>query len=76
MAKNKIKHRIFSKEHRDSLADSWKFVTDNRTGIVLSDKVVNGSLKLDESCLREIKNNFADVEMSFVAVNAPFMEFR
>lgn len=76
MAKNSIKNRKFSEEHRDNLADAWKFVTDNRTGIVLTGKVVNGSLKLDESCLKEIKNNFADAEMSFVAVNAPFMESR
>jgi hypothetical protein len=43
-----------------------------RTGIVLSGRVVNGRVELDQSTLDEISEKFADAEISFVAVNAPF----
>lgn len=43
-----------------------------RTGIVLSGRIVNGKVELDRSSLDRIASRFADAEISFVAVNAPF----
>ena len=44
----------------------------DRTGIVLSGRVVNGKVELDEHTVAEIARKFPGAGKSFVAVNAPF----
>lgn len=43
-----------------------------RTGVVLTGRVVNGRVELDKTTLDRLSTQFADAEISFVAVNAPF----
>ncbi len=44
----------------------------NRAGIVLTGTVKNGKVFLDQSSLKKVARKFADAEVSFIAVNAPF----
>lgn len=43
-----------------------------RTGIVLTGRIVNGKVELDRASMDRISTQFANAEISFVAVNAPF----
>ncbi|HLL46537.1 MAG TPA: hypothetical protein VK399_07500 [Longimicrobiaceae bacterium] len=54
---------------RQQLAQS---IAAARTGIVLTGRVVNGKVELDQATLSTLSDQFADAEFSFVAVNAPF----
>ncbi|MBB4636974.1 hypothetical protein [Longimicrobium terrae] len=60
---------ISTEAERASLAQA---IDEQRTGIVLSGRIVNGKVELDRSSLDRIASRFADAEISFVAVNAPF----
>jgi hypothetical protein len=61
-------------EQRDRQAEieAARMLVERRTGIVLSGRIVNGKVELDQSTLDDIAKNFADADKSFVAVNAPF----
>lgn len=52
--------------------EAAKTLEENRTGIVLTGRVVNGKVELDQSCLDQIAKKFGDASKVFVAVNAPF----
>lgn len=52
--------------------DAKKAIEKTRTGVILTGRVVNGKVELDESCLRQIAKKFPGAEKSFIAVNAPF----
>jgi fructose-1,6-bisphosphatase/sedoheptulose 1,7-bisphosphatase-like protein len=43
-----------------------------RTGIILSGRVVNGKVELDQASLESIAQSFPKGDHAFVAVNAPF----
>jgi hypothetical protein len=57
---------------RDELIDAAKKLATARTGIILTGRIVNGKLEIDQSCLDEIAKNFPNANRSFIAVNAPF----
>ena len=44
----------------------------SRSGIVLTGRVQDGKVILDEDSLKEIAEKFPRADISFVAVNAPF----
>lgn len=54
------------------LTDAAKTIRENRTGLVLTGRIVNGRVDLDQSALDDIQDRFPDADVSFVAVNAPF----
>ena len=56
----------------EELVEAVRKVQDARTGIVLSGRINNGKVELDQSTLDEIARKFAGSNRSFVAVNAPF----
>jgi hypothetical protein len=58
-------------QHQQLLAAA-KAVQELRSGIVLSGRINNGKVELDQSTLDEIAKRFAGSNRSFVAVNAPF----
>ena len=57
---------------RKALADAAKVLQKSATGIVLSGRIVNGKVELDQATLDEIARKFAGANKAFVAVNAPF----
>ena len=59
---------------QDALVEAARTLcsAERRTGIILSGRVVNGKVELDQSTLDEIGRKFAGANKSFVAVNAPF----
>ncbi|MGA8429764.1 MAG: hypothetical protein WB729_08080 [Candidatus Sulfotelmatobacter sp.] len=64
-------------EHEDpkkhaSLVEAAKTLQNSRTGVVLSGRIVNGKVELDQATLDEIARKFGGANKSFVAVNAPF----
>jgi len=59
-------------EKSDRMAQAAKLIQENRTGLVLTGRVVNGRVELDQAALDEIQEKFPNANVSFVAVNAPF----
>lgn len=45
---------------------------ENKTGLVLTGRITNGELQLDEPTLTEIRERFPDADVSFIALNSPF----
>lgn len=43
-----------------------------RSNLVLTGRIVNGKLKIDQHVLDEIARKFPNANKSFIAVNAPF----
>lgn len=60
------------REEKVRLTKAARLIQDNRTGVVLTGRIVNGRVELDQSSLDEIQDRFPDADVSFVAVNAPF----
>lgn len=60
------------KGYKGGGSDAARMLKEIRTGIVLSGRVVNGKVELDQSTMEEISKKYANAEISFVAVNAPF----
>jgi hypothetical protein len=52
--------------------EALKILEKNRTGIVLTGRVKDGKVVLDQSALEDIARRFPGADISFVAVNAPF----
>jgi hypothetical protein len=52
--------------------DAAKTIEDVRSGIVLTGRIVNGKIEIDQHVLDEIARNHPNANRSFVAVNAPF----
>jgi hypothetical protein len=63
-----IQHNIDKK----ASIEAQETLDRNRAGIVLTGTVRNGKVYLDEASLKAVSRKFADAELSFVAVNAPF----
>lgn len=59
---------------RDSehLVAAAKTLSEHRTGLVLTGRIKNGKLVLDEATEKEIASKFAKADVAFVAMNAPF----
>ena len=57
---------------KTSLLDAARMIETNRSGILLSGKIVNGKVELDKTTLDAIATKFAGSNRSFIAVNAPF----
>ena len=57
---------------RKAVLKAAEVLDQSRTGIVLTGRVVNGKIELDETTLKEISQKYPNAEFSFVAVNAPF----
>lgn len=56
----------------ERMADAARVIRENQTGLVLTGRITNGRVELDQTTLDEIGQKFPDAEISFVAVNAPF----
>lgn len=54
------------------LLEAARKIQENRSGILLSGRIVNGKVELDQRTLDEIAKKFAGANKAFVAVNAPF----
>jgi hypothetical protein len=60
-----------SADHQKVL-DIAKELQQVRSNIVLTGRIVNGKLEIDQHVLDEIARNFPNANRSFIAVNAPF----
>lgn len=56
----------------EQLGHAARSIQENRTGLVLTGRIKNGELHLDQSTLDDIKRKYPDADMSFVAMNSPF----
>lgn len=54
------------------MAEVARTIRENQTGLVLTGRITNGRVELDQSTLDEIGQKFPNADISFVAVNAPF----
>jgi hypothetical protein len=59
-------------DDRARLAQAAKLIQENRAGVVLTGRIVNGRVELDKASLDDIQDRFPDGDVAFVAVNAPF----
>lgn len=59
----------YSQERLQEVADVLR---ENRTGLVLTGRIKNGKLKLDQATLDEIQERFPQADQAFIAMNAPF----
>ncbi len=59
-------------ENREDLADAARLLHENRTGLVLTGRIKDGKLELDEKTLSAIAEKFPTADVSFVALNSPF----
>jgi len=62
----------YGKEAHAELADTVRRLEHHRSGVVLSGRIKDGKVELDESTLRALESKFAGADRAFVAVNAPF----
>ena len=58
-----------SSQHVAQIADALR---EHRTGLVLTGRIKDGELFLDQSTLDEIRERFPDADQSFIALNSPF----
>lgn len=49
-----------------------RLLQDNRTGLILTGRIKDGKLELDQRSLNEIATRFPKADMAFVALNSPF----
>ena len=47
-------------------------IQEKHTGLVLTGRIRNGSLELDQDSVDEIARKFPQADISFVALNSPF----
>lgn len=59
-------------DERTKLAEGVEVISRNRTGIVLTGRVTDGKVELDQATIDEIAKKFPKGDVAFVAVNAPF----
>jgi hypothetical protein len=59
-------------EEVQRLAKAAEEIQTNRTGLVLTGRIKNGELQLDQATKDEIKRKYPEADMSFVAMNSPF----
>jgi hypothetical protein len=58
-------------DHKKIL-DAARVLQENRSGIVLTGRIVNGKVELDKETQEAISKQFASSTRRFIAVNAPF----
>ncbi|CAN7567266.1 hypothetical protein [Caulobacter sp. BE254] len=56
----------------EHLATAAKTLAEHRTGLVLTGRIKDGKLVLDDATQREIASKYAKADVAFVAMNAPF----
>jgi hypothetical protein len=61
-----------AKFDRQAVLNAAETLEKSRTGIVLTGRVVNGRIELDETTIKDVSAKYPDASFSFVAVNAPF----
>lgn len=63
-----------AQRHHDveHLAQAARAIQENRTGLVLTGRIKNGELHLDQPTLDEIRRKYPDADVSFIAMNSPF----
>ena len=69
MAENYAEKRQEESERLQSVAETLR---ENKTGLVLTGRITNGELQLDQPTLDEIRSRFPDADISFIAMNSPF----
>jgi hypothetical protein len=65
-------HRMTNGIDHKKVLDTAKGIEETRSGLVITGKIVNGKLEIDQHVLDEIARKFPSANRSFVAVNAPF----
>ena len=58
--------------NKKAVVNALNVLDKNRTGIVLTGKVKDGKVILDEASLAAVARKFPKAQVSFIAVNAPF----
>jgi hypothetical protein len=54
------------------LAEAARVLRETRTGLVLTGRIKNGKLELDQPTLDEIQQKYPEADVSFIALNSPF----
>lgn len=57
---------------QERVVEAAKLLQENRTGLVLTGRIKNGKLELDQATLDEIESRFPQADISFIALNSPF----
>lgn len=71
-ATTKTRTKAVPKKAEKIRLDASKLIEKSRTGIILTGRVVDGKVVIDQSALDRVSKQFPGAEISFVAVNAPF----
>lgn len=61
-----------SEKDQKKLIEAARLLQENRSGIVLSGRIVDGKVELDQETLEAISKQFASGSRRFIALNAPF----
>jgi hypothetical protein len=61
-----------SKEDSERVAHAAQIIDENRAGVVLTGRIRNGRVELDQPTLDRVRDGFPEADMAFIAVNAPF----
>jgi hypothetical protein len=56
----------------EQIVEAAKALQANRTGLLLTGRIKNGELQLDQSTLDQIRQQYPDADVAFVALNSPF----
>lgn len=59
-------------ENSEQIEHAARVIHENRTGVVLTGRIVDGRVELDESTMDRIRDGFPGADVAFIAVNAPF----
>ncbi len=59
-------------EEANRLSHAASVLRESRTGLVLTGRIKNGELQLDQPTLDEIQAKFPEADISFIALNSPF----
>jgi hypothetical protein len=57
---------------REKRLAAAEVLRQNRTGLVLTGRIRNGELELDETTREEIRQKFPEADVAFIAMNSPF----
>lgn len=72
MAENEGSAKNSPEETDERLAAAAQVLRESRTGLVLTGRIKNGELQLDQPTLDEIREKFPEADVSFIAMNSPF----
>lgn len=65
-------HKPYHESDVERLANAAKALKESRTGLVLTGRIKDGKLILDQATQDEIAKKFANADTAFVALNSPF----